>query len=538
MLLLWFILIPVISGVLCYALNRSVRRYAVIFIQLALLALAVYSFTRIDVNGSIGEVLGANDAILGIELRADRVSIVMVGLSVFLFTLNFIYTFSDKFFDKKFTLLFMVLQGLLCGIFLSDDLFNIFVLVEVSTVIVAILIMFKKDGRAIYDGIVYLLSQIVSMAFYLFGIGYLYKIFGVLSMEAIREAIPSVEASQLVLPFTFLLTSICLKCAFFPLFSWLPRAHGTPSAPSTVSAILSGLYVKNGIYLFLRFTGLFSPVLQMSDFFMIVSVVTAVCGFLLAITQKDIKLILAYHTISQMGLISIGLNFPNETAWWGSVFHILNHALFKSLLFLTCGSIIDTYGTRDIREIRGVMKRMPVVGIATLMGILGITGAPFFNGSISKYFIQYGTKGTILEYVIILINTGTIISFVKYASMLWSDGGKKIKTDANKTSVILLLGVLCLAFGVFSPQIIRLLFGIDVSVNALLYLEKIGIYVITVVFSFLFYKYVLSKSTKIYMLTKKALTFPQIICLMVVFFIVLLLATSAVVDPSFFSLPR
>ena len=536
MLLVWFILIPVISGVLCYALNQHVRKYVIIFIQLVLIALVIHCFARIDVTGSIGEVLGANDSILGIELKADRISIVMVGLAIFLFTINFIYTFSDKFFDKKFTLLFMVLQGLLCGIFLSDDLFNIFVLVEVSTVIVAILIMFKKDEIAIYDGIVYLFSQIVCMAFYLFGIGYLYKIFGVLSMDAIRAAIPSVEASQLVLPFTFILTSICLKCAFFPLFSWLPRAHGTPSAPSTVSAILSGLYVKNGIYLFLRFTLLFAPVLKMSDFFMVVSVVTAICGFLLAITQKDIKLILAYHTISQMGLISIGLNFPNETAWWGSVFHILNHALFKSLLFLTCGNIIDAYGTRDIREIRGVMKRMPVVGIATLMGILGITGAPLFNGSISKYFIQYGTKGTILEYVIILINTGTIISFVKYASMLWGDGGKKIKTDFNKTLVILLLGVLCLGCGIFSPQIIRLLFGIDVSVNSLLYLEKIGIYVITVALSLLLYKFVLSRSKKIYALTDKALTFPQITSLMIVFFIVLLIATSMVAGSPFFLL--
>ena len=533
MLLMWFVLAPVIAGVLCYKLNQYLRRLVIIVVQLALAALVVYSFIHIDVNGFISEVLGANSAILGIELRADRIAIVMVGLAVFLFSATFLYTFPDKFFDNKFAMLFMILQGLLCGIFLSDDLFNIFVLVEVSGVIISILIMYKKDGRSIYDGITYLLTQVVCMAFYLFGIGYLYKIFGVLSMQAIREAIPLVEASQLVLPFTFILTAISLKCAFFPLFSWLPRAHGTPSAPSAVSAILSGLYVKNGIHLFLRFTALFAPVLQMSDFFMVISIVTAVCGFLLAISQKDIKLILAYSTISQMGLISIGLNFPNETAWWGSVFHILNHALFKSLLFLTCGSIADAYGTRDIREIKGVMKRMPVVGAATLMGILGITGAPFFNGSISKYFIQYGAKGTILEYIIILINAGTTLIFVKYASMLWGDGGEKVKTDGYKTSVTLLLGILCLCAGIFSPQIIRLFFGIDISVNLQLYIEKIAIYIVTLVFAFLFHRFVLSKSTKIYALTKKALTFPQIILSILVFFIVLLLATSARVNPSF-----
>ena len=537
MLLMWFVLAPIISGVICYKLNRHIRRPVVIFIQSALAVLVIYSFSLIDVNGSISEVLGSDNAILGIGLSADRVSIVMVGLAVFLFTVSFVYTFPDKYFDEKFTMLFMILQGLICGIFLSDDIFNIYVLVEVSSVIIAILVMFKQEGRSIYDGLIYLLTQIVCMAFYLFGIGYLYKIFGVLSIKAIREAIPLVEASQLVLPFAFILTAISLKCAFFPLFSWLPRYHAPYSAPFAVSAILSGLYVKSGIYLFIRFTDMFSPAIQMSNFFMIVAIITAACGFLLAVSQKDIKLMLAYSTVSQMGLIAIGLNFTDETAWWGSVFHILNHALFKSLLFLTCGNIVDVYGTRDINKIRGVMKRMPAVGVATLMGVLGITGAPFFNGSISKYFIQYGAKGTALDYIIILINTGTIIVFVKYISMLWGDGGKKVKVDAYKISVALLLGTLCLCAGIFSPHIIRILFGIDVSVNLLLYIEKVVIYVVTVILAFLFYKFVLSKSTKIYAITQNALTFPQIILSLLVFFIVLLLATSAAVDPDFFLLP-
>ena len=531
MLLMWFVLGPILAGVIGYKLNPTIRKPLVILVQLTMAVLVLYSFFHIDVNGAMREVLGSNNAILGIGLRADRIAVVMVGLAVFLFTAAFIYTFPDKAFDEKFTMLFLILQGLICGIFLSDDLFNIYVLIEVSSVIIAILILFKRDGRTIYDGLIYLLTQIVCMAFYLFGIGYLYKIFGVLSMEAIQAAIPLVEASQLVLPFALIFTAISLKCAFFPLFSWLPRYHAPYSAPFAVSAILSGLYVKTGIYLFLRFTAMFSPAIQMSDFFTVVAIITAVSGFLLAIAQKDMKLVLAYSTVSQMGLIAIGLNFPHEAAWWGSVFHILNHALFKTLLFLTCGHIADVYGTRDIRQIRGVLKRMPAVGIATLLGILGITGAPFFNGSISKYFIQYGAKGTVLEYIVILINTGTIIVFVKYASMLWGNGGKKVKPDGCKTAVALLLGALCLGFGIFSPQIMCLFFGVDVAVSLPLYLEKIGIYLVTVVLAVLFYKLILSKSTKIYGITKKALTFPQIVMALLVFFIVLLLVTAGTVNP-------
>ena len=535
MLLVWFVLAPIFTGVICYKLNRHISKYLIVFIQLLLAALVVYSFTQIVDNGFISEVLGANNSILGIELVADRFSIIMVGLAVFLFTGAFFYTFSDDFFDEKFAMLFMIFQGLICGIFLSDDIFNIFVLIEAATVIVAILIMFKKDRRTIYDAIVYLLSQTVGMAFYLFGVGYLYKIFGVLSIGAIRESIHLVEASQLVLPFVFILTAISLKCAFFPLFSWLPRYHAPYSSPFAVSAILSGLYVKSGIYLFIRFSSLFSPVIQMPDFFIVISIMTAICGFLLALVQNDIKLILAYSTVSQMGLIALGLNVSNEISWLGSMFHILNHAIFKSLLFLTSGIIVDVYGTRDIRELRGVIKRMPVVGITTLLGILAITGAPFFNGSISKYFIQYGVKGTFLEYIIMLINMGTTIVFIKYATILWGKSKeKKQEVGANKSFVVALLAALCLAMGIFSTRIISLLFGIDVSIDFFLYLEKIGIYFLTVALAFLFYQYVISRNDKIHVFAKTSLTFPQIISLMIVFFVVLLLATAITFNPSLF----
>jgi multicomponent Na+:H+ antiporter subunit D len=122
----------------------------------------------------------------------------------------------------------------------------------------------------------------------------------------------------LYLPYALILTAVCLKAALMPLFSWLPKAHGTPSAPSVVSAVLSGLYVKNGIYLFIRCQSAFQPI-DVSTFFLVAGAVTAIAGAVFAIAQSDIKLILSYHTVSQIGLIMVALNMGSETAAVGAV---------------------------------------------------------------------------------------------------------------------------------------------------------------------------------------------------------------------------
>ncbi len=526
MILTFFIIIPILAGVAIYVLPKVSFGLFLCFFEIPLLLLAIFTFVNVTIYGEMHNILGAESSVLGIELIADRYSSFLVILSITLFFLSTFYTLRDSFLDKKFIMLFLILQGLLCGIFLTDDLFNIYVLLEVATVIVAILIMFKKDSYSIYDGMIYLFSQIVCMIFYLFGVGYLYKIFGVLSISEIEKVIHLVDPSELVLPFSFIMTGICLKSAFFPLFSWLPSAHGTPSAPSAVSAILSGLYVKNGIYLFFVFTSLFGNSIDLSWFFLIVGGLTAVLGFIFAIGQSDIKLILAFHTISQIGLIAVGLSFESEISNIGALYHIVNHAIFKSLLFLGAGAIIKEYGTRNIKQIRGVLKRIPYAGFTTLIGILAITGAPLLNGSISKYFIQYGVKGTTYEHLVTLINIGTAISFVKYSQILWGDAKRTENTRIYKRITLVALAVLCVLGGIFGNQLVNLVFDVDLTINIVSYLEKTLIYAVTMFGAYLFYKFYLSKSRLVYKLSDFSMNFLQIVLCMVLFYITITLSTS------------
>jgi multicomponent Na+:H+ antiporter subunit D len=435
-------------------------------------------------------------------------------------------------------LFFLVFQGLVNGIFLSIDLFNIFVLVELSTVIISVLIMFKKDSQSVYDGMIYLLTNIVAMAFFLMGIGILYKTLGAVDLISLEYLIAEqASAKNLLLPYAFLITAVSLKAALMPLFSWLPKAHGTPGAPSVVSAILSGLYVKCGLYLFFRIQTVFQPAIDTRDLFLVLGLVTAVIGFVLAIAQKDIKLILAYHTVSQIGLIMTGLNMDHPYSQVGALYHIINHALFKSTLFLTAGMMIERYKTRNVDQIRGAFKTMPLVSAAALMAILGITGAPLFNGSISKYWITYGAKDTWIHYALLVVNLGTIVSFVKYSAQFWGDpiqpleGAKTVRTkhgedarlDSLSTVVVLVMGSLCLLGGMFSESLTRLLFSVSMPIEWDQYLEKVFIFILMLAAGYMVYHGGLKRWRYFEKARGLELSFNQVCMTLVGFFVGLLM---------------
>lgn len=516
-----FILFPIIAASGTYLVRTKFNKSILLILQFILFVGSIIQFIYVKYNGTITTTLGHYPRGIGITLSVDLMASVFVMLTVFLFTCMFAYNFQKNYMNHLFLFLFLILQGLINGVFMSTDFFNLYILIEVSTIVVSILIMFKKDSRSIYDGMLYLLINIVAMTFFLIGTGYLYKIFGTLDMTVIFNYMPEVtDIRSLILPYCLIITAISLKSAVMPLFSWLPRAHGTYSSPSIISAILSGLYVKCGIYLYIRIQHVFSPAFDTTTIFLVMGFLTAIVGFIFALSQTDIKLILSYHTISQIGLIIFGLSLNNEYSYWGSIYHIINHAIFKSALFLTAGIIIETYETRDIRHIRGVFRRMPFVSIFTFMAILGITGAPFFNGSISKYLIQKGSYISLLDYALIFINLGTIISFVKYMSIFRGDyQGEPHRPPINQRIVIVILGTLCLLGGIFGKQFISLLFNInmDIHITYEKYLIKGLLYVASIGVGLIFYIFLYQKISFFKRIRELNLSFNQI-CLSITLF--------------------
>lgn len=495
-MLIYFVVVPILLGVFLYLVpgRSSVRGFALLA-QLGLVVAAVYLFFHVGPYGYIEEPVGNFYSTLGVILRVDMLSTVFIMLSTFIFLVAAVYTFNET--DSKFFwFLFFLWEASLLGVFLTGDFFNIFVLMEVSTIVVAILIMYNRHTRSLYDGMIYLMINVVIMQLFLFGAGYVYIKTGTLDLNMAAERFADVNPADLILPYALIMTFISLKAAQMPMYGWLPKAHGTPGSPSAVSAILSGLHIKSAIYLLLRFQDVFSPI-SSSQFFLILGVVTAVLGIILAVAQTDFKLVLAYSTVAQVGLIIAGLSMSTTGSYnyYGSMYHIINHAVFKAALFLSSGVVTYAYGTRDITKIKGLFKTMPVIATLMILAVMGIIGTPLFNGSISKYFLMADLDGA-LNLILILVNMGTIIVFVKFSTMFFGEKQKNVnyRIDFFRYAPIAVLSVVCFLGGIFGTQFIYLIFGESLKVDTAGYIQKSLIFFASVIGAILIYRFIIKEN--------------------------------------------
>ena len=431
--------------------------------------------------------------------------------------------------DRLYWFLLFLLEGVLIGLFLTRDFFNIFVLVEVSTVVVTILLMFDRRRRNLKAGMTFIMINIVVMQFYLFGLGYLYFLTGVLDIEAAAVALQELDRADVVLPYALIMTSIAAKCSLLPLLTFLPKVNALIGSRFTIAAIMSGLHIKSGVYLFIRFTPIFGDMGM--NFFLVMGLVTAFGGIILALAQKDIRLILAYSTIAQVGLIIAGFSLGDAHSYIGSVFHVVNHALLKSALFIGAGMITFLYRTRDITKIRGLLRADAWLGAAHALAILGMIGAPLFNGFTSKYFLMYGAGGA-LEWVFVVVNAGTMLVFVRYGRMFFGrpiQPPQDIENDWCRHSVVLALGLGGLALGIGGTPLLTLLTGQDIAISLSGFVQKSAIFLATLAGAMLLYRHAPEKAEPLKRLRNLELGFKPLCVSIGVFFAGLLVYVGWVV---------
>ncbi|MFH1562772.1 MAG: proton-conducting transporter membrane subunit [Nitrospirota bacterium] len=274
------------------------------------------------------------------------------------------------------------------------------------------------------------------------------------------------------------------KAGFVPFHIWLPEAH--PAAPSHVSALMSGVMIKTGIYGLLRIlTLLGTPVLWWGWLLIGIGLISGIWGVLLALAQHDLKRLLAYHSIENIGIIAIGLGLgliglsigsPYLTilGFAGGLLHVVNHALFKSLLFLCAGSVIHATGTKDIEHLGGLMKRMPWTGVTFLIGAVAISGLPPLNGFISEFLIYLGAfkagitlpvfgaiPGICVILSLALIGGLATACFAKAFGIVFLGEPRSIHTSHSHDPALsmripmVILAILCFLAAIFSPAIVR-----------------------------------------------------------------------------------
>lgn len=434
-----FVIIPLAGAFLIMILGRFIRNFNKYFASLVLLFLVILSFyflfsTREKVTVyKVGGWQPVNSIPIGIYIVLDGFNTLMlciinvIGfLSVF-YSISYMSRYTS---ENYFYALFCLMIAGMNGVVMSGDLFNIYVFLEISAISSYALVAFGVEKNELEATFKYQVLGGIASFIILFAIGLIYWKAKTLNIADVRVVFSSgYDRTYYLFIEIMLLCGFGLKAAIIPFHAWLPDAHS--SAPSPISAMLSGVLIKAaGIYVIIRlFFNMFAISQAMSVLITTLGTLSMVIGVFLAIGQWDIKRLLAYHSISQMGyvILSIGIGMMmiskgirNEVAALaiaGGIFHLINHAAFKGLLFLNAGAIEYTIGTRDLHEMGGLAKQMPATAATSFVASMAISGIPPFNGFFSKLIIIIAAimaKYYLLAALAVIVSIITLASFLKF----------------------------------------------------------------------------------------------------------------------------
>ena len=391
------IAVPLIGAPICVLLRNGRAAWAVTqfcSVVCTLLACVLVALTR---DGTVIRYeLGSWSAPSGIEYYIDIVNASVLLVVSFISAIVCLYAYrgAEKEVQQDKHYLFytgwlLCITGLL-GIVITGDAFNAFVFLEISSLATYMLISLGPDRNSITAAFRYLIMGSIGASFILIGVGFLYAATGTLNMADISARIPLVDSPRTVLvAFSFLTVGLMIKAAIFPLHAWLANAYHY--APVTVTALLSGTATKVSLYLLLRFFfNVFG--IQFSFGQMLLSYVllpAAIAGFVLmsvvAIYQSDIRRMLAYSSVAQIGYIVAGICLVSPLGISAGIVHIFNHALIKSALFMATGCLVYRLGHAHIQSLGGMARQMPVTTAAFIVSGLSLIGVPLTAGFISKF---------------------------------------------------------------------------------------------------------------------------------------------------------
>lgn len=468
------VIIPFISApiaILLAKLRAKLRDYFSVLAILSTFVLAVLLFPTIS-KAPIQNDLFTFSSIKGltISINLDLLSLFIITLISFVGCLATLYStgyMKSKGLSRYYTFLLLFI-GAMNGTVLAGDLFTMFFFWELMTLSAFFLVIFHNDKQSINAGIKYFIMSEIGALCMLLSIAVIFFSEGTVNIVSLSNAKLALQSNSTHLLLLLFLIGAGVKAGMFPLHTWLPDAH--PVAPSPVSALLSGVMIKVGIYLMLRiFWQIFVTAISWHFILCALGSLTILIGVMMALVQTDAKRLLAYHSVSQVGYMILGIGTGISIGVAGGLFHLLNHALFKGLLFLCIGAVIYRTRTRDLSKYGGLSKFMPVTFVCCLVASLSISGVPPFNGFFSKWMIyqgiiESGKQGHqlwILWLVAAIFGSSlTLASFMKLLHAIFLSRPHLTIQQSNLKEApwpmrlpIIILASLCILFGVFAYQI-------------------------------------------------------------------------------------
>ncbi len=495
-----FIAIPLTTAFFMPICGKKLKPLATLLANLATLSLLVMAVSVIGQSDVYK--IGKWPIPLGINLVLDGLSglvllvISVVSFAAMLFSVRYMEQYTAK---PKFLCLFLLMVAGMNGVVLSGDIFNLYVFLEIASIASYALVGFGCGHEELEASFKYMVLGSIASSFILFGVALVYGNTGNLNMAYVARAIQSTGLNKgLTFALGLFIVGFGLKAALVPFHAWLPDAH--PSAPAPISAMLSGVLIKTlGVYALSRMIfNVFGVSTQIAWVLVVLALLSMIAGAFLAIGQWDIKRLMAYSSISQIGYVVLGIGLgavilakDGNLAWaslaiLGGLFHLANHSVYKALLFLTSGSVQMSTGTREMRQMGGLAEKLPVTRAACTLASASIVGIPPFSGFWSKLILVIAAvqAGFIwLAAVIILVSLLTLIMYLKVQRYVFLGqlpenlaGIKEHKGSMLVAMVFLaclcvLMGLLVivpdLKAGILDPAVKALTDGVSYSVKVL-----------------------------------------------------------------------
>ena len=405
---------------------------------------------------------------LGISFSADPLGMVFalmasgVGLLLVLYALSELRDLGGRELGN-FACLFLLLDAGLIGAALTADLFNLFVWFEVSALASYALTAFFLERPLALEAAfkMLVLTTLASFAVFI-GTALLYQSHGGLNLAQLQGSLDGTAAPAVVVAVGLLIGGYATKAGLVPFHTWLPDAH--TAAPGPVSALFSGLMVNLGIVACGRLAFL---VVDRSDIPVLglltaLGVASGLLGAVMALFQDDLKRLLAFDTVSQMGVLALALGTGTPAGLAGATYHMVNHALFKSLLFLCAGAVVHTLGVERLSEMGGLARRKPALAAAFVVGIAAIVGVPPFNGYFSLVLIHEGVREAhagALVAVLLAMEVLTVAALARAAWLAFFRPREEPYEDERPLAPGMVaglvgLGALCVGFGLAAGPLV------------------------------------------------------------------------------------
>lgn len=448
--------------------NRSegLRKIIVVLATGASLVITMMLFKPVMIEGNIISYWMGNwkpiaDWAIGIGLEVDGLGLffgMIISIAVFLSGLySFKYMSRDNSLDKYYVI-FLMLAGSMLGFVFTGDLFNMYVMLEIMTFAAIGLTSFRNHlYKSIEASFKYIVIGSLGSSLILLGTVLLYSELHTLNLAQIAAVLPNNYTPVTIFALAMMLAGYAVKAFLVPCHTWPPDAH--MAAPSSMSMILSGVMSKTGVYALIRilytlYASMNLP--QMQLLIVLWGTVTMFVGVTMALAQSDFKRLLAFHSISQIGYVVTALGLSSVLGLTGGLYHAFNHAMFKSLLFLSAGAVLFATGTTDLNKLGGLGKKMPQTALLFLVGAFSISGIPPFNGFVSKWLIYQATYEAgyaPITIVALLVSVMTLASFIKVTQSVFFGQLPKEFENVKETPLSMripmwILAVICFFGGV------------------------------------------------------------------------------------------